>query len=192
MPAVLEEIKNTLKNQYCDIWDVVFDAQKNSLASLERGIQSLEDRPEDQQKLIAAYIATIKVGAETYKRKVGVRFSIHIEEDFIAKAISNDKLFTKDGKYIGVQKNSVHSVRISDDFHSIDLCFGLYEDIKNLITSQYFILFYREDITDYDLLHYLNDMKKQNENRWTKSMVVNLLEDGIMFRRDIKDEEQDN
>lgn len=186
------EIQQSLRSEYPEIWDVIFDYQKHALESIERGIASHPRGSVEQKKLLAAYGATIRSGAIDYTNKVGVRFSLHVEEDFIEKALSSTNMFDHSGKYLGVKQGSVHAIRISDDFHSVDFCFCSIEEARGLVTSEMFILFYREDVSDWQLLTYLKELRDYYGGSWSREMVTQLIEQGLLFNKESLSYEKNN
>jgi hypothetical protein len=188
----VQEIQKNLHAEYADIWDIVFDYQRPALESLERGIVSHPKGSTEQRKLLDAYVATIRCGAIDYQSKVGVRFSLYIEEDFIEKALSKPKLFDSEGRYLGVKPGSIHAIRISEDLHSVDLCFCTLEEAKEKVTSDMFILFYRDDMSDWQLLTYLKELRDYYGGEWSRNMVSQLMEQGILFYKDSLHDEEGN
>lgn len=178
----LETLKEGLREKHRDIADIVFDMQGPMLYTLEQGIESAVKSGEDTALLVRGYVAAIELAAQEYRNKLGDRFHFHSYDDFIDECLEKQNLFNKKGYFLGVNPNTIHAIRIAQDF-SVDLCFGFYDKIKPIITSPFFVLFYRADRSDLSTFNTLKNYRLEYGG-WTKPMVQRLIDEKVAFRKD--------
>ena len=156
----LLELKEALKVKYIDIWDVVYDAQKSKLLLLEKEIERLwSSDSEAAQTLLAGYYAEIELSARSYRDKVGNKFHVHLQNDFIKEALDKKQFFDASGNYLGVRDNSVHSIPTFGS-HTMDLCFGDPLALTGCLVSEIYIPMRRPDYSDWKILNLLAHIRE--------------------------------
>lgn len=176
------EVKAALMNKHRDIQDVIF-SNNPTLATLERGILEIsKTETYSPDHLVRAYAAAVELCAQEYHNKIGTRFQFIRVEDFLEKCLSQKNLFNAKGYYIGVRENTVVAVHAQKGL-SVDLCFGFFDAVKEAITSPVFILLYRADKSDLELMQYIYQLR-QEFGGWQRAMLRRLIDEGVAFRKD--------
>lgn len=176
-----DKFKIDLFSEFSDSIKAVIKKNK-SLPELERAIVKQLDKGEKPTLLIDAYKANVYVTAREYRENIGNKYKVFKYDDYVSDILRNKFLFNKDEYYIGEKKESIITVVIHKDI-TIDLCFGSFENMKNEVMSELFMLFYRVDITDLKLFELLKKWRDLSTYKEKQNLYKELLKNKIIFRR---------
>lgn len=171
-----------LEKKYEKIKGLVYEDEEQLLSHLKNQIEDAHKRQDIDtvKRMIMMYLALFEIAEQDYRDNVGVKYqleSIHL----IQRALANrETWFDTSERCIKYPQGIIVCLRLPSGT-CVDLCFGEYEKIKSMITSNYYILFGRTDITDYYIFYTVQSYINGANGNFTGAVAKSLIGGGIMY-----------
>ena len=176
-----DSVKEKLRLEYKGIADIVF--MSPALAPIEHEIRKRLEVGGDVSLLVQGYAANVIVTAREYLDHTDKPFKVVMNDNFLTTALKTPAYFNENDQFIGEQENTIVAIPVHDKL-TVDLCFGVYNNIKAKITSPLFVIFYRKNITDKEILILIKkwvDLPTYQEKR---KRLKELISQRIVFLKD--------
>lgn len=181
--TVNEELQTQVDERFRDIKDLVFECSSDIISKMRLYISEHEQKSgrdcKEVKDMSKAFLALFEVTAQDYREKFGTKYQVETVA-FIDRCLSNKSVFFNDkGMIVKYPNDTVVCMRLPSGT-CIDFCFGLFDNIRLQIQSKYYIIFFRDDMTDLSLFELIFSLMQEN-NGFTNKVAKILLEKGVMY-----------
>jgi len=180
MSSVLIDLDKMVEENYFDIRDIVESDDAGMLEKFRDLIVKAESTENiDESKishLCKVYLSIYEVAALRYRDAVGTVYQCESLR-FIERCINNrDEFFNTEGRFIKFSHEFVICIRLKTGT-CIDFVFG--NGAMQYLTAEYYILFRREDMSDFDIFQNIFQLVSSS-NGFSHAVAKKLLAEGVM------------